>query len=403
MVDRSKVIYYARFLMIIANYLCKELSIEDRNDTLKVFVQGKGLFTQLVTKNLYPEVEFVLPQHVRMQLSTLYSLLVPPTMQDVRQESTSTAQVELQTQSQSGTKASSSVSQFGKRKKTTLHTLTEGCSSKNGTATKVQSPQKKKDARKVKTSRNLIVVDHEVLPAETNNTLVLDPPPLLVEQKPKRDLLFLLELAQAPNDHQHLMNAAVVLKSQLVAHLTSYANILSTENMTDLADKCYNTLRKLGDNSTSFNTEVNKLISQHQELALATKKKENLNERDIKERYVQKVVSLSDATKKLSRAQDILSTAKTDAASLKLKREELLGELLKNKVELSKERERVKTLTAEREECKEAITVVESELGKLDAEKEAAREAFEAINDQYYADKKEFERISNQLLQLVSK
>lgn len=70
---------------------------------------------------------------------------------------------------------------------------------------------------------------------------------------------------------------------------------------------------------------------------------------------------------------------------------------------LSKKRERVMLLTAERDECKEAIAAAESELGKLDTEKEAARVAFEAINARYYADKKEFEKMSNQLLRSVSK
>lgn len=67
--NRDQVICYARFLMIIANYFCKDLSISDRNDILPVPVQQKKLFATLVTKNPNAEVEFVLPEHVRVQVS----------------------------------------------------------------------------------------------------------------------------------------------------------------------------------------------------------------------------------------------------------------------------------------------------------------------------------------------
>ena len=71
--ESSHVIFYARFLMIIANSLCKELHIEDRDDTVPLCMQPKTMFTQLVKENLNSEVEFVLPERVRGQLLMLSS------------------------------------------------------------------------------------------------------------------------------------------------------------------------------------------------------------------------------------------------------------------------------------------------------------------------------------------
>ncbi|WOG85188.1 hypothetical protein DCAR_0104376 [Daucus carota subsp. sativus] len=54
--------------MIIANSLCKELHIEDRDGTVQVCMQPENMFTQLVRDNSHSEVEFVLPDNVRAQL-----------------------------------------------------------------------------------------------------------------------------------------------------------------------------------------------------------------------------------------------------------------------------------------------------------------------------------------------
>ena len=113
--------------------------------------------------------------------------------------------------------------------------------------------------------------------------------------------------------------------------------------------------------------------------------------------------SLSEVQQRLSSAEDKLVTAMSAVDCLKTIKEELEGDLLKLTEELLEVEERVETLTAERNECKEAHSVAEAELGKLDAEKDKARVAFEAITDQYNAAKKEFKSRSNQLLQLVRK
>lgn len=395
MVKRSKVVYYARFLMIIANHLCKELSIEDKNDTFQLCVQSKILCTRLVTKNPHAEVEFVLPQHIQVQLSTLYS----------------PSQVPLPSQSRYGTRASPSVTHNGKRKKTTSPTITtyyksitvEG-NEENETAADVHLPQKKMAASIVKPSRRLFNVDHEP-PRETRFGVRVpvveltsseeknpkcDLPPVAPSLKPSSQEEVL------PDDRQHLVNAAFVLKSQLVARLTSSAEKLKTDDMTDLADRCYNALRELGDDYTSFRRDIHKLIAQNQKLEYAAKNKVNWNDRDIKARYNQQVKSLSNMTNKLSCAEDKLYRAKT-------KREELKTALLRLTEELSEEEDRINSLTAERDKCKEAHSDVEVEFEKLVAEKKKGNVAFEAINTRYNAAKKEFERLSNQLLQSVGK
>ncbi|KAK1368633.1 hypothetical protein POM88_034725 [Heracleum sosnowskyi] len=155
MVHRSKVVFYARLFMIIAYYLSKEFSIDDRDDMLQVFVQGKRLFSKLVTRNLHDKVEFVLARHVQVQLSTLSSSsLVTPKLEDVREDPAPPTQVELPSQSQSVTRGTSSVSHTGKRKRTTLPTIIEDGSEKNETSSEVHSPQKKKDESEVKPARS---------------------------------------------------------------------------------------------------------------------------------------------------------------------------------------------------------------------------------------------------------
>ncbi|KAL1834213.1 hypothetical protein ACET3Z_003864 [Daucus carota] len=371
--------------------------------------QSKKLFASLVTKNLNAELEFVLPEHVRVQISSLYNspsptsyLLLPPTIENVREGYTYPTQVALPLPDQSGTVAATSVSQSGKRKRTTLPSITKDGDDESETAPEVHPPQKKKDANKVNPSSSHFVVHQEMPPAEIGDA-VLELPSSPQEEKPGRDLLLLLEPAREQDDRQHLMNAASVLKSQLVGRLINHADELSTQEMMMLADKCYRTLEGLGDNYASFNSEVKKLIAQHQELACAAKKKEDWNDCNIKARYLHQVQSLTEVQQRLSSAQDKLSTAKTYGDSLKIRKEELEGELRKLTGELHDVEERVKALTAERDQCKEAHSVAEAELRKLNAEKEEARVAFKAINDEYSAANKEFERMSNHLLQLVRK
>ncbi|KAK1397000.1 hypothetical protein POM88_006863 [Heracleum sosnowskyi] len=162
------------------------------------------------------------------------------------------------------------------------------------------------------------------------------------------------------------------------------------------------------------------------ELAFASKKKENWNEGDIKALYINQVQLLSEVRQKLFSAESKLSTAKTNAFFLKIEREELTSALLKLTAEtntdylklereertsallklteeLSMEEERVKTLTLERDQCHDAQSVVETELLKMEAEKEEAHVTFKVINDRYDAAKKEFDRKSNHILMLVRK
>ncbi|KAK1367930.1 hypothetical protein POM88_034022 [Heracleum sosnowskyi] len=353
----------------------ENIPTHDRNDTLQVHMQSKKLFASLVTKNLNANVEFVLPEHVKVQLATLHSalshtssLLLPPTMEDVREGFTSPTQVALPTPYQSGTVATSSISESagkGKRSKRKRATFPPVETRDDvPAAPEAHLPQKKKDASKVS---SLPVVNHEVPPAETR-------------------------------DYQHLVNTASVLKSQLVADLTSNADKLSSKEMITVAKKCYNKLQGLGIDYIPFSSEVNKMIAKHQEVEFFAERTQKWKEDDIRALHNHQVQCLSEVTQKLSSSEDQLSTAKTNADSLKLKREELRGAILKLTEDLSEVEERVKTLTAERDQCEEADSVAEAELGKLDAEKE---EAYREINDKYNAASEEYKRTSNQLLQLV--
>ncbi|XP_074335336.1 uncharacterized protein LOC141672597 isoform X1 [Apium graveolens] len=252
--------------------------------------------------------------------------------------------------------------------------------------------------------------DHEVPPVETRGEVpVVELPLSPEEEKPKFDLLFLLEHAVKPNsceeispeDRQHLVNAASVLKSQLVARLTSSADNLRTEDMIDLSNRCFRAIRELGDDYRSFNKDVFKFISQHQELEFAVKDVENWNEGDLRARYSHQEQLVSDLTEKLFSAQDELSRAMSHAEYIKFKKDELTSALLEVTEELSRQEQKIENLTVERDKCKDAQFQLGFELKKLDAEKEEARVAFEAINSQYDAAKEKFKRMSIFLRQLV--
>ncbi|KAK1402020.1 hypothetical protein POM88_001625 [Heracleum sosnowskyi] len=249
----------------------------------------------------------------------------------------------------------------------------------------------------------------ETMDAEPRDAVpVVKLPPFSEKEKPKRDL-FLLERATkprsrekiSPEDRQHLVNAASVLKSELVAQLTSSADKLKAEDMIDLANRCYRTLTELGDDYRSFDREVFKLIAQRQELEFAAKDMENRDDPDLRARYDYQVQLMSHVTEELHSAQDKLSITKTHVDSLKFKKDELTSALLLVMEELSQEEEKIETLTAERDKCKEVHFDVEVDLKKLEAERKEASVALEPINARYNAAKEEFERMSNHLLQLV--
>ncbi|WOG85199.1 hypothetical protein DCAR_0104387 [Daucus carota subsp. sativus] len=353
-------------------------------------------------KNLNGKVEFVLPRYVQERLCTLSSSsLVSPKLEDVREDPVPPIQaVLLPSQSQyGGIKAESLVSHSGKRKKNASPTVTKGGCQSSATASEIASPQKKKkDASEVKSARSLFSVGQEMQHGGTSDGVaVLKPPSPEEEDGLKCDLILLLDPALNAEDRQHLLDAAAVFKSNLVACLTSSADTMRTKDMINLASRCYNILGELGDDYASFRSEIEKLIAQHQKVEFSAKYKENWNEWDIKPRYIHQEQFLSKAREDLSSAQDKLSAAKTKAELLKFKKEELADALHKITEELYEEEKRVKDLTAERDRFKEAHSDIEIGLVKLDAEKKAASVALEA----YKTAKEEFERISNHLLQLL--
>lgn len=253
----------------------------------------------------------------------------------------------------------------------------------------------------------LFILGCEMPPEETIDGIpVVEIPSSPEEEKPNCDFLLSRKhaLKSSPGeeflleDHQHLVNAASILKAQLVARLTSSADNLRTEDMINLASRCYIALRELGDDYISFSSQVNKLIAQHQELEFAAKDMENWSDRDLKARYVQQVQNLSEVTEKLFSAQDKLSRTKTQVELLMFKKEELTAMLLMITEELSEEEGRIKTLTKERDQFKESHSEIKVGLKKLASEKEEASAALKAISSHYDAAKVEFERISNNLL-----
>lgn len=134
--------------MIIANHLCKELSIKDRGDTLQVCAQTESLFTYLVEKDFNYRVKFVLPEHIQKQISNSSSSHSQPTSspfndtkEKVRKDPVPSTKETVPSKSPSSKNATSSV--YRKRKITALPTTTSGRSEGNEESMEV-NPTKKK-------------------------------------------------------------------------------------------------------------------------------------------------------------------------------------------------------------------------------------------------------------------
>ncbi|KAK1368591.1 hypothetical protein POM88_034683 [Heracleum sosnowskyi] len=243
-------------------------------------------------------------------------------------------------------------------------------------------------------------MDQEMVPGETRDGLPVvelpSSPEEEEEEKPKRDLLFLLRPIMEPEDRQCLLDSASVFKSNLVAHFKSSAdNNLSTSDMKILASECYSVLEKLGDDYTSFHSEVRKLIAQHEKVESAAKDKENWNEWEMKARYVDQVKTLYKVREKLTIAEENLSGAKTKVEFLMFKKKEMTDMLHTLTEKLNEEEQRVKSLTQERDQFQKTLSDTEVGLVELAAKNEASVS--------YNAARDEFERMSNHLLQLLKK
>lgn len=242
-----------------------------------------------------------------------------------------------------------------------------------------------------------------MVPEETAETMdgvpVVELPSSPVEEKPKHDRLFLHEQERTEEDRQRLIDAACVFKSELVARLKNSAGNLSTTEMKILASNCYDVLEVLGDNFTSFKSEVNKLIVQHQKVQSAAKDKEAWNDWDMKAHYFEQAQYFSKVKQELLFAEENLSEAKSKVNCLMVKKEEMTDALRMLTEELYEEGERVKSMTQERDRLKLTHSEIEVELRGLNAKKNEASVAFETYN----AAKAEFERMSDQLMQLINK
>ncbi|KAL1834220.1 hypothetical protein ACET3Z_003871 [Daucus carota] len=206
-----------------------------------------------------------------------------------------------------------------------------------------------------------------MVPEETMDGVpVVELPSSPVEEKPKHGRLFLHEQERTEEDRQRLLDAACVFKSELVARLKNSAGNLSTTEMKILASNCYDVLEVLGDNFTSFKSEVNKLIVQHQEELLFAEKN--------------------------------LSESKSRVNCLLGKKEEITDALRMLTEELCEEGERVKYMTEERDRLKVTHSEIEVELRELNAKKNEASAAVETYN----AATADFERMSDQLMWLIN-
>lgn len=115
-----------------------------------------------------------------------------------------------------------------------------------------------------------------------------------------------------------------------------------------LASECYNVLEKLGDDFTSFHSEVRKLIAQHEKVESASKDKEIWKEWEMKARYIDQVQSLYKVRDELSIAEQNLSGPKTEVEFLMFKKKEMTEALHTLTEKLHDQEQRVKSLTQER-------------------------------------------------------
>ena len=68
--SRSKNIYYARFIMLIANHVAPNLVVNHPQNQLTCWVQNKRLFKDLVRINLHEGTQLRMPQVIHVFLSS---------------------------------------------------------------------------------------------------------------------------------------------------------------------------------------------------------------------------------------------------------------------------------------------------------------------------------------------
>ena len=121
--SRSKNIYYARFIMLIANHVAPNLVVDQPENQLACWVQNKRLFKDLVRINLHEGSQLRMPQVIQVFLSssliTLNSLPSSAAMEGVNVPNLPTQAVKPKKISKSKSKTTSDVSQKTSVVKTT--------------------------------------------------------------------------------------------------------------------------------------------------------------------------------------------------------------------------------------------------------------------------------------------
>nr|XP_017241352.1 PREDICTED: uncharacterized protein LOC108214074 isoform X2 [Daucus carota subsp. sativus] len=153
-----------------------------------------------------------------------------------------------------------------------------------------------------------------------------------------------------------LMDAAAILKDELVSHLEKTAHKLDTVDMLRSANKCFTALKLLKVDYEAFHGEVHKLIKHTLELS-GDKEKSTCTDLGLKVAYEKSVSNVNAAREKLTAAEYNLMNAKTDYDYTIEKIKKLKAVLHKLEVEAATERDGIENLTSKRDHCNEAFSL----------------------------------------------
>lgn len=184
------------------------------------------------------------------------------------------------------------------------------------------------------------------------------------ETKPRVDhLSMLMSVSRQPfhietshKNYEILMNAAVVLKDDLVSHLEKAAHKLDIVDMVRSANKCFIGLKSLKVDYGAFYGEVRKLIEYFQELQKANDKN-TCTELGLTVAYEKSLSDFHEAMEELITAGCNLSNAKTSYDSAIEKIEMLKRMLQRAEEEATLARVEIEKLTSRRDHCDEAYSL----------------------------------------------
>lgn len=165
-----------------------------------------------------------------------------------------------------------------------------------------------------------------------------------------------------------------------MSHLKKSARKLDIADMVKAANECFTRLRTLEVDYQAFHGEVYRLIEYCQKLKEANEGK-NLG---LKEAYENSVIDANDAKDKLHRAENDLFSAQTlhNLRRRKIKDlREMLGTL---EAEEPMERNRLATLTAEKNRCHEAHSRSKNKVDRLSSELDGIKKQYDATKEEVW-------------------